>query len=87
MRTSIDIPDGLLARARRLMKRKGVTLRELVIAGLARLLDESEREQSRFVLRDASWDGPQGYARGATAEDLPRMLRDMNDEWRRQGGQ
>lgn len=82
MRTSIDIPDGLLARARRLMKRKGVTLHELVLTALQRTLDDGERESHGFVLRDASWDGERGYAPGVAAEYLPRALRDMNDEWR-----
>lgn len=82
MRTSVDIPDLLMARARRAMRQRGVTLRELVIDGLRRSLEDSNKP-TRFVLRDAAWRGPKGFAPGVTAEDLPRLMREMNDEWRR----
>ncbi len=83
MRTSVEIPDSLLARARRVMRRKGLTLRDLMLAGLRRSLDDAERADKQFVLRDARWCGPVGFAPGVTADDLSRALRDMNEEWRR----
>lgn len=42
MRTSIELSDGLVERARRLAKHKGVTLRAVVEEALDRLLCESE---------------------------------------------
>jgi len=71
-----------MARARRLMQRKGVTLRDLVIAGLRRSLDQAG-DDATFCLRDARWKGKQGFAPGTTFEDLPRLTREMNEEWRR----
>jgi predicted transcriptional regulator len=42
MRTSIELSDGLVERARRLAKQKGMTLRAVVEEALDRLLRESE---------------------------------------------
>jgi len=56
MKTTVDIADELLARAKRLAATEGTTLRELVEQGLRGVLDQRSRRRS-FRLRDASFDG------------------------------
>ena len=55
MKTTIEIPDPLLAEARRIALRQGVTLRALVEEGLRRVL--RERRAAGFRLRRASFRG------------------------------
>lgn len=78
MRTSIDISDALLAKARKVMAKKRVTLRSLVEEGLRRVLDEDPRA-SDFELRDARFDGPTGFAPGATEADVAAAIRELNE--------
>jgi Arc/MetJ family transcription regulator len=54
MKTTVEISDALLARARKLASRRGTTVRALVEEGLRRVVAE-ERSAGRFVLRDASY--------------------------------
>ena len=51
MKTTVEIADPLLERAKRLAAERGTTLRELVEAGLRRVLDD-ERAAEPFALRD-----------------------------------
>lgn len=51
MRTTIDLPDALLAQARRAMAEKKVTFRDLVITALRSHLAQ---DQGPFRLEDAS---------------------------------
>ena len=81
MRTSVDVPDALLEKARRVMQRKGVTLRELVISGLRHAIAES-RTSVEFKLEDRSFAGKLGFAPGASEESISDFVREMNDEWR-----
>jgi len=60
MKTTIEISDKLLQRAKALAQREGTTLRALVEAGLRVVLKE-QRTPARFTLRDASFGG-QGLA-------------------------
>lgn len=78
MRTSIDISDSLLARARKVMAKKRVTLRSLVEEGLRRVLDEDPRTAA-FEPRDARFDGPTGFAPGATEADVSAAIRELNE--------
>ena len=55
MKTTIEIPDPLLAEARRIALKQGVTLRTLVEEGLRRVL--RERRTGGFRLRRASFRG------------------------------
>lgn len=82
MRTSIDVPDALLEKARKVMQRKGVTLRELMVSGLRHAIAESQNP-AVYELKDLSFKGKLGFAAGVTEEAVPGFLRDMNEEWRK----
>ena len=51
MKTTVELSAPLLERATRLAAERGSTLRELIEAGLRRVLEE-ERSSKPFVLRD-----------------------------------
>lgn len=71
MKTTIEISDPLLERARKLAAREGLTLRALVERGLQRVL--AERKQTKpFRLRKASVPGKglQPAARNESWEEL-----------------
>ena len=54
-RSSFDVPDNLLAKARRVARRRGLSMRDLVEEGLRRVLEEEETPP--FELRDCSFGG------------------------------
>ncbi len=56
MKTTIEISDALLGRARQLAQAEGRSVRSLVEEGLTKVLDE-HRARPPFLLRDASVDG------------------------------
>jgi hypothetical protein len=56
MKTTVEIADPLLLRARRVAAARGTTLRALIEAGLRKVLDEQDRNPS-FRLRDVSFGG------------------------------
>ena len=56
MKTTIEISEALLQKAKRLAMRESTTLRELVEAGLRRVLEERQRKPS-FTLRDVRVSG------------------------------
>lgn len=80
MRTTVDVPDALLKRARPVLARKGLTLRAVVIDALERLLAPDAAEA--FRLRDAS----AGYSPGAGAhvsnEEINRTIDDVREPTR-----
>ena len=82
MRTSIDLPDAVLTKAKEVARRRGTTLRELVIEGLHAVLDKQVRAP-RFQLRDASYgqDGKDGLVEGLEETDWDR-IRDLAYEGR-----
>ena len=71
MKTTVELPDALVAQAKRVAAEEGTSLRELVEVGLRRLLEE-RREGAAFELRDGSVDGQglQPEFRGAGWERL-----------------
>lgn len=46
MKTTVDLPDALFQRARKLAKKRGTTLRSLIEDGLLRVLNDTGREAS-----------------------------------------
>lgn len=57
-KTTIEIPEVLLAEAKELAAREGTTLRALVESGLRNVIDRRRRgRDARFRLRDASVGG------------------------------
>ncbi|MBN1605486.1 MAG: hypothetical protein JW940_02580 [Polyangiaceae bacterium] len=56
MKTTLEVSDVLLTRAKTLAAREGTTIRALVEEGLRRVLDE-RKGRGRFRLRDASFGG------------------------------
>ncbi|HEY8698838.1 MAG TPA: hypothetical protein VIM02_14605 [Rhizomicrobium sp.] len=56
MKTTIEIADPLLRKARKLATREGVTLRTLVERGLSRVVNDTKKPGS-FKLRRAAFKG------------------------------
>lgn len=56
MKTTIDIPDALLAEAQDLARREGTTLAALVTLGLRKVIAEKMQKEP-FKLRDVSVGG------------------------------
>jgi hypothetical protein len=54
MKTTVDIADGLFARAKKHAKRTGRPLRALIEDGLRRVLETESAERTRFRLIDRS---------------------------------
>lgn len=74
MKTTVDIADPLLNRAKKLAAQEGITLREVIERGLRKVLADS-RSNTRFTLRDASVGGKGLHpdARAATWEQIREM--------------
>jgi len=66
MRTSFDLPDGLLRRAKALARKRGVPLRELVLEGLTQLVRQEDAQT--YVLPDRVFKGD-GLVAGLDAAD------------------
>jgi hypothetical protein len=79
MRTTIDLPDALFAKAKRAARARNTTLRTLVIEGL-RLVTARDAAPPRFRLADAS-SGDGGLVEGLAETDWERM-RDLAYEGR-----
>jgi hypothetical protein len=67
MKTTVDLPDGLLDEAKALAATRKTTLRALLVEGL-RWVVAQRRKRSRFRLRDASVKG-KGVQPGLTEGD------------------
>ena len=74
MKTTVDISDALLDKARRVAAREGTTLRELIEAGLRQTLHERSKKH-RFTLKKASFrgEGLQPSLKGASWERLREL--------------
>ena len=57
MKTTVEIADSLLIEAKRLAASRGLTLRQLIEAGLREGLRKSAKSPTRFRLRDGSVKG------------------------------
>ena len=71
MRTSIDIPDPILAKAKQVARNRRITLRELVIEGLRHVLT-SGPTRGRFRLQDGAF-GEGGMVEGLVESDWDRI--------------
>ena len=80
MRTSIDIPDSLLVRAKRVPRERKTTLRALVLDALREVLRAGPRGSPRYVMKDCSFGG-EGLVNGLDWAD-PERLRDLTYEGR-----
>jgi hypothetical protein len=79
MKTTVEIPDALLAEARKLAARERTTVRALIEQGLRRVIGERERA-GPFRLRKATFQGD-GLQPGVAAASWER-IRDMAYEGR-----
>lgn len=57
MKTTIDIPDALLAEAQDLARRRGTTLKALTTEGLRKVIAEKKATKKPFKLRDVTVGG------------------------------
>lgn len=73
MRTSFDLPDALLSRAKRLARSRGTTLRAIVEEGLLAVLKSST--SAPYRLPDTSFRGD-GMVEGLGEADWSR-IRDL----------
>lgn len=58
MKTTLDIQDALLLRAKKLSKRTGRPLRALVEEGLQHVLAEQSKTTPKYVMRDCRVGNP-----------------------------
>ncbi len=79
VRTTLDLPDPLFDKAKRLARERGVPFRALVEEGLRLLLREKPGRR-RFRLRDASFRGD-GLVSGHSETDW-EQIRDIAYEGR-----
>lgn len=56
MKTTVEIAEGVLAEARQVARRRGVTLRTLIDEGLRHVV-RTGRQRAAFRLRDESFGG------------------------------
>ena len=57
MKTTFDLPPPLLEQARRLAAQRNTTVKELVITGLRKIIEESATKAKPFKLENASVKG------------------------------
>jgi hypothetical protein len=75
MRTSIDIPDPLFRRAKKLAQERGLTLRQMVIDGLRGVVERSDGRTRTTSEKDCSFGGD-GLVEGLSWTDWDR-IRDL----------
>lgn len=76
MRTTVDIPNHLLARVKPILLKRGLTLRSVVVDALERLTIPSE---TRFRMRDASVGYPADPGRGISATQVNAAIEDLGE--------
>jgi hypothetical protein len=79
MKTTVEIPDALLAAARRVAARDGLTLRQLIEEGLRRVVGDRRKDQP-YRMRRATFRG-QGLQPGLADASWER-IRDLAYEGR-----
>jgi hypothetical protein len=71
MRTSVDIPDLLLRRAKKLAREQGLTLRQLLVDSLRAALERST-PTAKYRMKDCSF-GKGGLVSGLAWSDTERI--------------
>lgn len=79
MRTTVDIPDALLERARPLLAARQMTLKALVVDALERLVGT---EVPSFKLRDASVGNARGADNEVSNDEVYRAVDELNERAR-----
>jgi len=74
MKTTVELPEPLLERAKAIAGRDSTTLRELVEAGLRLVLEEREKKRPRKPLRDARVSGT-----GLSPEFAGKTFREISE--------
>lgn len=72
MKTTFDLPEGLVQDVKRIARQRGTTAREIVQQALARVIDEDEAVTS-FTLEDRSvqgWGSRTERARTMSVNDM-----------------
>jgi hypothetical protein len=72
MRTSVDIPDPLLHKARLVARRRKTTLRSILLEGLRRVLEKEGQKKPPYELPDESF-GQGGPVEGLAPTDWERI--------------
>ena len=75
MKTTVELPDGLLREAKRVAVREKTTLRALIERGLRIAISRRPPTGERFTLRDASFGGD-GLVAGRSLRDW-ETIRDL----------
>ncbi len=78
MKTTIDIADDLIRRARQIQKREDITLRALVEEGLRYAIDKHALDSKKFKFH-AIVDG-EPYVPGAPVVDVTKIIREGYEE-------
>jgi len=76
MKTTIELPDPLLAQARRYASARKMTMKALIEQGLRKVMAEKKAEQP-FKLRDGSFKGGNGMTpeyQNATGEEKLQII-------------
>lgn len=68
MKTTVDLPDDLLERAKAMAASQGTTLKSLIEEGLRWVISRRRRKGEHFTLRDAGVSG-QGVGKELTEGD------------------
>jgi hypothetical protein len=71
MRTSIDIPDRLIRRAKKLARQRGITFRQLVLDGLRAVVGPVTKSAA-YRMQDRSF-GKGGLVEGLVWSDSERI--------------
>ena len=72
MRTSIDIPDPLLNKARSVARRRKTTLRSILLEGLREVVEKDMKKPLAYVLPDESF-GEKGLVAGLAPADWEQI--------------
>jgi hypothetical protein len=72
MKTTVDLPDDLLEKAKTMAASEQTTLKSLIEEGLRWVLSRKRKKAERFLLRDASVSGD-GVGEGLTEGDWDQV--------------